>query len=119
MKRIIVISLLLAVFGLAKASINQVEVPVVMTEKVVNPNGSQTEPHRSPDSTLVIFQSGNTFYFGESLIGCAVTLLFNDVEVYSDIVGSEGTVTIPEDFTGSFELCLNVGSQVFSAEIEL
>ena len=119
MKRIIVISLLLAVFGLAKANINQVEVPVVMTEKVVNPNGSQNEPHRSPEATLVIYQSGSIFYFGESYAGCTVTLLSDNVEVYTDIVGNDGIVTIPTSFTGTFVLCITIGSQVFSAEIEL
>ena len=38
MRKSFVIILLLAFFGMAYASINQVEEPVVMTEKVVNPN---------------------------------------------------------------------------------
>ena len=118
MRKSFVIILLLAFFGMAYASINQVEEPVVMTEKVVNPNGSQNDPQRS-DSTLVIYQSGRTFIFGSSFTGNVVTLLLNNVEVYSDIIGSDGTVTIPDGFIGRFELCLTIGLQVFSAEIDL
>ena len=119
MKRIVTTFLLLALLGMAKANINQVEDPVVMTEKVVNPNGSQNEPHRSSEATLVIYQSRSIFYFGESFAGCSVTLFSNNVDVYSDIIESDGTITIPESFTGTFELCITVGSQVFSAKIEL
>ena len=79
MKRIVTTFLLLALLGMAKANINQVEDPVVMTEKVVNPNGSQNEPHRSSEATLVIYQSRSIFYFGESFAGCSVTLFSNNV----------------------------------------
>lgn len=119
MKKIIVISLLMAVFSSAMASIHQVEVPVIMTEKVVNPNGTHNDPHRTPDSTLVIYQSGRTFHFGESFIGCAITLLLDDIVVYSDFVGSDGNVTVSDDIIGNFELCLTIGSQVFSAVVDL
>ncbi len=92
---------------------------IVMTEKVVITSGGHENPPKSPEATLMIYQSGNSFYFGEAFVGCAVTLLLNNVVVYSDFVGTDGTVTIPASFTGTFELCLTIGTQVFSAEIEL
>ncbi|MBQ4294553.1 MAG: hypothetical protein II755_03095 [Prevotella sp.] len=111
--------MLLAFFCMAYASILQDEVPVVMTEKVVNPNGSQNDPQRSPDATLVIYQSGRTFHFGETYAGNAVTLLLNEVEVYSGLVGNDGTVTFPESLIGTFELILTVGTTVYGAFVTL
>ena len=70
---------------MAIAKNEEVEVPIIMNEKVINQDESHNEPHRS-DSTIVIYQNGNTFYFGESLAGCATTLLLNNVVVYSNYV---------------------------------
>ena len=98
---------------------NEVEVHIILTEIVVNPDGSHNGPQRSLESTLVIYQSGNTFIFGEPLAGCSVNLLLDNVVVYSDFVGTDGTVTIPTSLTGTFELCVTIGTQVFSAEIVL
>lgn len=119
MKKIILFSFLLTIIcSMAIAKNEEVEVPIIMNEKVINQDESHNEPHRS-DSTIVIYQNGNTFYFGESLAGCATTLLLNNVVVYSDNVGTVGTVIIPASFTGTFELCLTINTQVFSADIEL
>ena len=119
MKRTFVITLLLAFFCMTHAIILQDEVPVVMTEKVVNPNGSQNGPQRSPDATLVVYQCGWTFYFGEAYTGNVVTLLLNDVEVYSGFVGTDGTITFPETITGTYEMNLIVGDMVYSAFVTL
>ena len=108
-----------AFFSMANANVTAVDDPIILTEKIDNPIGGHGDFPKSPEATLLIYQSGNTFYFGESLAGCTVTLLLNNVEVYSAIVGNDGTVTIPTSFTGTFELCITIGSQVFSAEIEL
>ncbi len=108
-----------ALFNMTKADVTEVNAPIIMTEKFDNPIGDHGDFPKSPEATLLIYQSGNTFYFDESLACCTVTLLLNNVEVYSDIVGNDGTVTIPTSFTGTFELCITIGSQVFSAEIEL
>lgn len=120
MKKVLFITVFLfAFFCLTNANVMAVGDPIIMTEKIDNPIDEHGEFPKSPESTLLIYQSGNTFYFGESYVGCAVTLLFNNVEVYTDIVGNDGTVTIPTNFTGSFELCITIDSHVFSAEIEL
>lgn len=119
MKKLILFSFLLTIIcSMTIAKNKEVEVPVILTEIVVNPDGTHNGPHRS-DTTIVIYQSGSTFNFGESLAGCTVTLLLNSAVVYSDFVGTDGTVIIPASFTGTFELCLTIDTQVFSAEIEL
>lgn len=118
-KLFLVIFMLMTTFSMTSAKNHEVEIPVIMTEKVKNPLDTQGTPPKSPEATLIIYQSGNTFIFGETHVGGTVTLLLNNVVVYSDFIGTDGTVTIPASFTGTFELCLTIGTQVFSAEIEL
>ncbi len=108
-----------AFLNLTKANVAADSIPIIMTPIIDNPIDDHGTPPKSPEATLMIYQSGNSFYFGEAFVGCAVTLLLNNVVVYSDFVGTDGIVTIPASFTGTFELCLTIGTQVFSAEIEL
>ena len=108
-----------AFLNLTKANVSADSIPIIMTQIIDKPIGEQGETPKSPEATIVIYQSGSTFNFGESLAGCAVTLLLSNVVVYSDFVGTDVTVTIPASFTGTFELCITIGTQVFSAEIEL
>ena len=115
---------LLIVFAFAflnpsKANVAADSIPIIMTEKFINPIGGQGDTPKSPEATVIIYQSGNSFYFGEAFVGCSVTLLLNNVVVYSDFVGTDGIVTIPTSFSGTFELCINIGLQVFSTEIQL
>lgn len=108
-----------AFLNLTKANVAADSIPIIMTPIIDNPIDDHGTPPKSPEATLMIYQSGNSFYFGETLVGCTVTLLLNSAVIYSDFVGTDGTVTIPASFTGTFELCITIGTQVFSAEIEL
>ena len=92
--------------------------PIVMSEKFDNPIGGHEGPGKSP-TTINVYQNGSTFYFGESFVGCTVTLLLNNVVVYSDIVASDGTVTFPESFSGTFELLLTVNTTTYGAFVTL
>lgn len=102
-KILLFIFMLLTSFGMSSAKSYEVEEPVIMTEKVKNPSGELGNYPKSPETTLLIYQNGNTFYFGESLAGNSITLIFNNVVVYSDVVGTDGTIIIPATFTGTFE----------------
>jgi hypothetical protein len=115
----LVIFMLLTTFSMTTAKTHEDGMPVIMTEKVTNPSGTHGNPPKSPEATLLVYQDGSTFYFEASLAGCAVTLLSNNVVVYSDVVGTDGIVTLPASLTGTFELCITIDSQVFSAVIEL
>ena len=108
-----------ACLNLTKANVAADSIPIIMTQIIDNTGGEHGTPPKSPEATLLIYQNGNTLNFGGSLAGCAVTLILNNVVVYSDIVGTDGTITIPASFTGTFELCITIDTQVFSAEIEL
>ena len=92
--------------------------PIVLTEKFDNPIGGHGSLGKSP-TTINVYQSGSTFYFGESFIGCVITLLLNNVVIYSDIVASDGTITFPESLTGTFELILTVDATDYGAFVTL
>lgn len=92
---------------------------VIMTEKVTNPSTQHGDPTKDPSSPLEIFQTDNVFFFGESYVGCVVSLLLNNVVVFSTVVDEDGLVTIPETFIGSYELQLAVGDVVYWAMVEL
>ena len=106
-------------FNLTKASVAADSIPIIMTQIIDKPIGEQGTPPKSPEATLLIHQDGSSFFFGQALAGCPVTLISDNAVVYSDIVGTDGIVTIPQSYTGTFELCITIGSQVFAAEIEL
>ena len=119
MKKVFFITVFVFAFlCLTNANVAAVDDPIILTEKIDNPVDGHGDPGKSP-TYLYVYQSDNVFYFGEAFLGCTVSLLCNNVEVYSDIVGNDGTVAIPTSFTGTFELCITIGPQVFSAEIEL
>ena len=107
-----------AFFHQVKADVMANDDPIVLNEKFDNPIGAHEGPGKSP-TTINVYQSGSTFYFGESYIGCAVTLLLNNVVVYSDMVGIDGTVSFPESFSGTFELILTVDTTVYGAFVTL
>ena len=107
-----------AFFHQVKADVMAYDDPIVLNEKIDNPIGAHEDPGKSP-TTINVYQNGSTFYFGESYIGCAVTLLLNNVVVYSDMVGIDDTVSFPESFSGTFELILTVGTTVYGAFVTL
>lgn len=92
---------------------------VVMTEKVVITSGGHENPPKSPDTLLYIYQSDNVFFFGESYEGCIVSLLLDDVTVFSTIVDENGQVVVPSSFAGVFELQLTVDNVTYWAEVQL
>ena len=101
-----------------KADVNEVNVPIILTEKIDNPIIGHEGPSKSP-TFLYIYQSGNVFYFGEAFVGCAVTLLSNNVTVFSTVVDENGQVVIPTTLTGVFELQIIVDGVVYWAEVIL
>ena len=107
-----------AFLNVIKANVTQVDDPIIMTEKFDNPIGGHGDPGKS-SSFLYIYQSGNVFYFGEAFVGCAVTLLSNNVTVFSTVVDENGQVVIPTTLTGVFELQIIVDGVVYWAEVIL
>ena len=110
--------LIIASFCLAPCHLLAIDDPIILTE-IIDPTGDHGGPNRNPPQSINATMQDHTIVFGTDYTGCTVTLLLNNVVVYSDFVGADGTVTIPASFTGTFELCITIGTQVFSAEIEL
>ena len=108
----------LALTGVAKASVME-NVPIILSGKIDNPNGGNGGLGKMPATPLQIFQSDHVFLFGEPFVGCAVSLLSNNVAVFSTVVDEDGQVTIPETFSGTYELQLVVGNIVYWAMVEL
>lgn len=101
------------------ASVTSESNEIEMNEKVVNPLGGQGGPHKGPETTVIIYQDDNDFDFGGGYAGFGVSLLLNDVVVFSTVVDEDGLVTIPETFSGTYELQLAVGDVIYWAMIEL
>lgn len=92
---------------------------IEMNEKVVNPIGGQGDSHKGPETSIFIYQNAYVFFFGEDYAGCSVSLLLNNVVVFSAVVDENGLVTIPETFIGTYELQLAVGNVIYWAMVEL
>ena len=75
---------------------------------------------RSPVYLPSVFLANHTLLFEECCIGCEIEIMENDEVVYSTIItDANGTVQLPEDLTGNFELRLYWGRLVFVGKFEL
>ena len=123
MKKLITLLLLT---GLGYSIINaQTDEPIVLRP---NNNGSNSSENtseqngfpRSPIYIPTVYYSNHTLLFEECCIGCEIEIMENDEVVYSTIItDANGTVQLPEDLSGNFELHLYWGSFVFVGEIDL
>ncbi|MDO4802225.1 MAG: hypothetical protein Q4A15_08675 [Prevotellaceae bacterium] len=112
--------------GLGCGIINaQTDEPIVLrpnntgSEATANTSG-QNGPQRSPIYIPTIYYSNHTLLFEECCIGCEIEIMENDEVVYSTIItDANGTVQLPEDLSGNFELCLYWSSFAFVGEFEL
>lgn len=97
------------------------KVPLVLTTKANNQGGGKLP--RSPIHFPNAYIDGHTITFDSSCIGCSITLLQDDIIIYSATVEEnddmEGEVVLPDYLTGVFELQLERGSITFVGEIEL
>ena len=116
---LLIVIMLLSCFNNMAASVKSESHEIEMNEKVVNPIGGQGGPHKGPETSIFVCQDAHFFIFGRDYAGCAVSLLSNNVAVFSTVVDEDGQVTIPETFSGTYELQLVVGNTVYWAMVEL
>lgn len=107
-----------AIFNMIKADVTAVDDPIILTEKFINPIGGHGDTPKSL-TFLYVYQSGNVFYFGEAFVGCTVSLLYNNVTVFSTMVNENGQVVVPSTLTGVFELQITVDNVIYWAEVIL
>lgn len=117
-KLLIILALTFAFQTVSKAEITSVDDPIILTEKIDNPISGNGGPSKSP-ALLYMYQSGNVLSFNQSYEGCVVSLLLNNFTVYTTVVDDNGEVTIPETYSGTFELQISVGEVIYWAEIQL
>ena len=119
MKKLLVVFVFtFALFNMVKSNVMAVGNPIILTEKIDNPIGGHNGPSKSP-TFVYIYQSNNVFYFKEAFVGCMVSLLYNNVTVFSTVVDENGQVAIPSSLTGVFELQIAVGGAIYWTEILL
>ncbi len=80
-------------------------------------------PTRAPIRIPEAYIEDHNLTFDSSCIGCTITLLQDDIIIYSATVeendSMEGEVVLPDYLAGVFELQLERGSITFVGEIEL
>ncbi len=74
---------------------------------------------RTPAKPITVSQNGHVFTFAEYLAGNIVELVSGDSVVYTSVIDDDGTITIPDNIVGEFELVLYLGDNVYNAEVEL
>ena len=107
-----------ACFNMIKADVTAVDDPIILTEKNDNPISGHGGPGKSL-TFLYVYQSDNVFFFGEALVGCTVSLLYNNVTVFSTVVDENGLVVVPSTLIGVFELQIIVDDVIYWAEVIL
>lgn len=74
---------------------------------------------RSPAAPIYVTQDGHCFVFNASLAGETIQILAGDTLLYTDVIGVDGSVSVPDDITGEVELRLVRGSLIYHAMVEL
>lgn len=69
---------------------------------------------RSPMRLPIIYIEGHTLMFEDALIGQCVTILQDGQEVYSDVVGTDCKINLPESLNGEYELQMVIGDHIIT-----
>ena len=78
-----------------------------------------TPPLNKPIHNIDENHSINLTLFDQSYEDCAVSLLLNNVTIFTSIVDENGQVIVPSSLTGVFELQITVDDVVYWAEVIL
>lgn len=106
-------------FGVCLIGANHVN----LTPSSINKNTEHHNLSRTPIRIPDVFIEDYTLTFDSSCIGCNVTLLQDDIVIFTAIVEEnddmEGEVVLPEFLEGQYEIRLEIGSIIFVGEIDL
>ena len=91
----------------------------VLSVNYEHPSDLYGNKPRVPAKPIYVEQDDKTFSFDASLAGETIQLLAGDTLLYTDVIGADGSVTVPEDITGEVELRLVRGSLIYHAMVEL
>lgn len=114
---------LLFVMFLAASTFGVYAVPTQINLSNSHKNNDNGRPARTPIRIPEAFIEDYTLTFDSSCIGCNVTLLQDDIVIFTAIVEEnddmEGEVVLPEFLEGQYEIRLEIGSIIFVGEIDL
>ena len=74
---------------------------------------------RSPSTPVYAQQQNHTIIIGSAYEGCLIELLEQNEVIWSDYVGNDGTVVIPETIVGVFNLMFYVDDATYMGEVIL
>ena len=92
---------------------------IALTSNYEQPGDLYGNHPRMPAAPIYVNQDGHLFTFQSSLAGETVEIVADDTLLYSTIIGTDASVTIPADISGEVELRLIRGSMTYRATIEL
>lgn len=94
--------------------------PVILNPTAVGTGANQGQKHRTPIAIPDVYIDVYTLSFDTTCINCTIVILDSDGSVvYTTIVDEAGTVELPIDLVGTYELQLVRGGITFIGEIEL
>ena len=114
----IAIGMLLPCSMLAGNSINGVK-QIVMGGRPDNPPDEMDPIKRSPPAPIYVMQEDHRFIFDASFAGKTIQIFNGDSLLYTDVIGADGSVSVPDGITGEVELCLVRGCLTYHAMVEL
>ena len=109
--------LLFAVNGLLVANPSN-GTPTRVPFKRLSPRYEKTPFERTPSKPLYAMQMGTNLFFNTDLVGFNVELISDEMVVFSTQIDENGSVELPENLEGEFELRLYVGENVYVALVE-
>lgn len=114
----IAIGMLLPCSMLAGNSINGVK-QIVMGVRPDNPPDEMDPIKRSPPAPIYVMQEDHRFVFDASFAGETIQIFNGDSLLYTDVIGADGSVSVPDGITGEVELRLVRGCLTYHAMVEL
>lgn len=90
---------------------------VVITKK--DPTVVVPKYPRSPMGCIVADQQGHVFDFSSCLVSAKVEVVCDETIVFAAMIGEDGTVELPSELCGEYELRVYVGDSVYAANIEI
>jgi len=92
---------------------------VPLQSQKIRPTDEHTKPSRSPMRLPLIYIEDHILLFSDSFVGFEVTILQNGQVVYMDCVGADGTLMLPENMSGDYELQIIIGDYIVTGTFNM
>lgn len=92
---------------------------IILSVNYEHPSDLYGNKPRIPAMPIYVEQDDRTFNFNIGLAGETIQIFADDTLLYTDVIGLDGSVVIPDNITGEVEMRLVRGSLIYHAVIEL